>query len=201
MKMNCVYFYGSTRIVSGHNSLKPESLRKRIQIIGFEGIDVNPELAEFGDICLNNLNPAGSRGQTGTINQKNITIVPFQYLYPEKLIIKHLEDVITMNEECIKAECIRFPLLKLKQATSEGYSRIGVDMDILSILKREEEKQFKDNWCCFGHYYLYLLKIALENKGYSSPTVTPKEKVGNLLDAIFKKEDGRSVVIHADAGL
>lgn len=201
MTKHFVYFYGSTRIVSGHNSLKPESVRKRMQIIGFEGIDVNPELIEYGDICLNKLNADGTRGETGTMYPKNITIVPFRYLYPEELIIHHLEDVITANEEYLKVESIGFPLMMLKQATAEGYNRIGKDVDIFNILNRDAEKQFKDNWCCFGHYYLYLLKRALANKGYSSPGVTPKDKVGNLRHTTFVKQDGRRLEIHADAGL
>lgn len=207
MKKHFVYFYGSTKIVCGHNSLKPDSVRERNQVIGFEGIDVNPELIEYGDICFNKRNPDGTRGETGTLYPKNITIVPFQYLYPEELIIRHLEDVITANEEYIKAESIGFPLLMLKQATTEGYRRLGEPDALLNMMmlicktSSNPEKDFKNNWCCFGHYYLYLLKKALVNKGYSSPGVSAGDKVGNLHNKTFIKNDGRRIAIHADAGI
>lgn len=201
MEKHFVYFYGSTRIISGHNSLKPESVRMRNQIVGFEGIDTNPELADYGEVCFNKLNADGTRGETGTMYPKNITIVPFRYLYPEEQIIGHLEDVITANEEYIKAESIGFPLMMLKQATAEGYDRIGKDLDLFSIMNRDAEKQFKSDWCCFGHYYLYLIKKALANKGYSSPGVSPEDKIGNLRNTPFTKQGGRRLEIHADAGL
>lgn len=80
MTKHFVYFYGSTRIITGHKSLSDEAVRKRNQIIGFEGIDANPELIEYGEMCFNKLNNDGSRGETGTMYPKNITIVPFRYL-------------------------------------------------------------------------------------------------------------------------
>ncbi len=193
MKTHLIYFYGSTRIISGHNSLTEESIRKRNQIIGFEGIDVNPELIEHGEICFNKLNNDGTRGETGTMYPKNITIVPFRYLYPDELIVRHLEDVITANEEYIKADSIEFPLMMLKSATSEGYNILGTG-------SRDAEIQFKKTWCCFGHYYLHLLKKALSNKGYSSPGVSSSD-IGNLRNTTFTKSDGRRLDIHASAGL
>ncbi len=39
MKKHFVYFYGSTKIISGPNSLTADNIRLRNQIIGFEGID------------------------------------------------------------------------------------------------------------------------------------------------------------------
>jgi hypothetical protein len=57
MKKHFVYFYGSTKIISGPNSLSEDNIRLRNQIIGFEGIDMNPELVEFGEKCLNAVNP------------------------------------------------------------------------------------------------------------------------------------------------
>ena len=198
MKKHFVYFYGSTKIISGHNSLSEEGVRKRNQIIGFEGIDVNPELMEFGEKCYNKTNEDGRRGETGTMFPKNITIVPFRYLYQEDLIIKQLEDVINANELYIKADSIGFPLLMLKNATSEGHNRLGKD---ISFFTKERELEIKNNWCCFGHYYLYLIKIALNNKGYSSSEVKLGEKIGNLIDTTFTKSDGIRLQIHADAGL
>ncbi len=201
MEKHFVYFYGSTKIVTGPDSLKPESVLMRNQIVGFEGIDKNPELVMHGEVCFNEKNADGTLGQTGTMYPKNITIVPFRYLYPEEQIIGHLEDVITANEQYIKAESIGFPLMMLKEATTKGYGRIGKDLDLDSIINRDEENRFKSYWCCFGHYYLYLLKKALANKGYSSPGVSPGDRIGNLRDTLFKKTGGLRVKIHADAGL
>lgn len=197
MKEHFVYFYGSTKIISGHNSLREDSIRQRNQIIGFEGIDANPELIEYGEVCFNKLNNDGTRGETGTMYPKNITIVPFRYLYPDALVVKHLEDVITANEEYIGATSIGFPLMMLKSATSVGYRRLGADWSVFS----DKEMHFKKTWCCFGHYYLHLLKIALSNKGYSSPGVSSNDKIGNLIYTPFRKSDGRIIEIHADAGL
>jgi hypothetical protein len=201
MKTHLVYFYGSTKIVSGHNSLKPGSLRKRNQIIGFEGIDVNPELVEYGEICFNKLNDDGTRGETGTMYPKNITIVPFEYLYPEHSIIRHLEDVITANERFIKAENIEFPLMRLREATNEGLGLLGEGHDRLSIQNRDAERKIRDTMCCFGHRYIDLLNRALTNKGYTSPYINPNEKCAMLQDTSFTKNDGTRININANAGL
>lgn len=197
MTMHFVYFYGSTRIITGYNSLTDESVRKRNQIVGFEGIDANPELVEYGEICFNKLNDDGSRGETGTMYPKNVTIVPFRYLYKEDLIIKQLEDVLLANENYIKAESIGFPLMMLKSATNEGYSLLGKGWSF-SI---DQENELKNKWCCYGHYYLNLLKKALYNRGYSARGVAPDDRIGNLINEEFRKEDGTRVSIHADAGL
>ncbi|MBK8981565.1 MAG: hypothetical protein IPM38_04410 [Ignavibacteria bacterium] len=199
MKQHFVYFYGSTKIISGHNSQNEESIRKRNQIIGYEGIDVNPELVEYGEICFNKVNNDGSKGETGTMFPKNITIVPFRYINNEDLRVRNLEDVITANEYYIKAESIGFPFMMLKSATNEGYSNLGKGNDLPFV--KEIEIDFKNKWCCFGHYYLYLLKKALYNKGYSSNEVTPEDKIGNLNNELFIKTDGTKLVIHANAGL
>jgi hypothetical protein len=201
MKTHLVYFYGSTKIVSGHNSLKPQSLRKRNQIIGFEGIDVNPELIEFGEICLNKLNDDGTRGETGTMYPRNITIIPFQYLYPDHLIIRQLEDVITANEKFIKAENIEFPLMSLRTATGEGLELLGKGYDLLSIQNRDAEKKIRENMCCYGHRYIDLLVRALANKGYTSPHVNPNIRCAMLMNTCFTKNDGTLININANAGL
>ena len=198
IKKHFVYFYGSTKIVSGHNSLSEEGIRNRNQIVGFEGIDVNPELIEFGEKCYSKTNKDGSRGETGTMFPKNITIVPFRYLYQEDFIIKQLKDVINANELYIKADSIGFPLLMLKNATSEGYNRLGKD---IGFYTKEREIHLKNNWCCYGHYYLNCLKTALNNMGYFSNEINVGEKVGNLKNTTFSKSDGTSIQIHADAGL
>jgi len=199
MRKHFVYFYGSTKLIIGPNSLKEESIRKRNQIIGFDGIDVKHELVEFGEMCFNKINDDGSKGETGTMYPKNITIVPFRYLYNKKLIVRHLEDVINANENYVKAESIGFPLMMLKDGTNEGYNQLG--KGFFSIFFREEEIEIKNKWCCYGHYYLHLLKKALHNKGYSAIGVTNNDIIGNLINKEFTKADGTKLLIHADAGL
>lgn len=196
MKQHFVYFYGSTRITFSGN---------RNQTIGFEGIDINKELINFGEACLKAKNSDGIYcGETGTLYPKeNITIVPFHYHWSieekEDIILKHLEDVIEANEKYIKSESIGFPLMMLRSATQEGHTLLGKGNDLSFV--REKEKEFQNKWCCFGHYYLYLLKKALYNKGYSANGVRAGEKVGNLINKVFIKKDGTRLIIHADAGL
>ncbi len=197
MKEHFVYFFGSTKIITGHNSLEDDAILERNQIIGFDGIDKNPELVELGEKCFNVVNPLGGIGETGTMFPKNITIVPFRYLYKEELIISHLEDVLIANEDYIKADSISFPLMMLKTATDEGYNQLGKDWSF----RIEQEKELKNKWCCFGHYYLYLLKKALYNKGYTASGVSPNDKIGNLINTNFTKSDGTRLIIHADAGI
>jgi hypothetical protein len=192
MKEHIVYFYGSTRIITGHNSLNKLSVSQRNQLIGFEGIIVNPDLVELGETCLNTINPRGGHGETGTLFSENKTIVPFRYLYNEDLIISHLEDVITANEQYIKADIIRFPLMALKQATTEGYNLLGLNYSS----SQQKEIEFKKKWCCYGHYYLNLIIRALFNKGYHTP-----ESTTNLLNTEFNGPNRRKLIIHADAGL
>lgn len=196
MKQHFVNFYGSTRITFSGN---------RNQIIGFDGIDKNSELIEFGETCLNAKNIKGqSFGETGTLHPvKNITIVPFRYGWctgkQENQIIKHIEDVIEANEKFVQADSIGFPLMMLKSATKPGYDLLGRGNDLLLVKERENE--FRNNWCCFGHYYLYIIKIALDNKGYSAIGVKPGEKSGNLINEVFRGRDGKELEIHADAGM
>ena len=108
MKKHFVYFYGSTKIISGPNSLSEDNIRLRNQIIGFEGIDMNPELVEFGEKCLNAVNPRGGIGETGTLYPDNKTIVPFRYLNKEEFIIRHLEDALVANEVLLKQKALAF---------------------------------------------------------------------------------------------
>lgn len=196
MTRNYVYFYSSTRITFRGN---------RNQIIGFDGIDKNLELSEYGEKCLKGQNTDGFYfGETGTLYpNENITIVPFRYHWcteqKEEIILKHLEDVIEANEKYIKSESIGFPLMMLISATQEGYNLLGKGNDLSFV--REKEKEFQNKWCCFGHYYLYLLKKALYNKGYSAIGVTAGEKHGNLINKDFRKENGTKLIIHADAGM
>ena len=88
MKQHFVFFYGSTKIISGPNSLREDNIRLRNQIIGFDGIDKNPELVELGEKCLNAVNPRGGIGETGTLYPDNKTIVPFSYLNNEEFVFK-----------------------------------------------------------------------------------------------------------------
>ena len=135
--------------------------------------------------------------------KSNITIIPFRYSWcsdnQEIQILKHLEDVIETNERYIKCDSIGFPLMMLKSATQQGYDLLGRGNDLAIV--REKEKKFQDKWCCFGHYYLYLLKKALCNKGYSAIGVAEGEVTGNLINKTFIKKDGTTLWIHADAGL
>jgi hypothetical protein len=118
----------------------------------------------------------------------------------EKLTIKNLEDVITANENYIKAKIIRFPLMQLKMATSFGYSKLGFHTFIEHLL--HDELKFKNQWCCFAHYYLYLLIKALNNKGYTAKGVIPSKKIsGSLHNKLFTKSDGKIVYIDAIAGM
>jgi len=200
MKKHIVYFYGSTKIITGYNSLSEENIRKRNQIVGFEGINVNPELIEYGEQCfLKKRNEYGSYFAITSIYPENITIMPFRYLLGENIIIKHFEDVIVTNEKYIKADSIGFPLIMLKTATTEGYNDLGIDQN--NFFYKREELHIKNNWCCFGHYYLYCLKIALKNKGYFSNEIEVGKKVGNLINTTYTKSDGTRLQIHADAGL
>jgi len=81
MTKHYVYFFGSTKVICGYNSLSEENIKKRLQLIGFDGIDKNPELSKLGEKCLYSKNEAGIIcGETGTLYPKeNITIVPFRY--------------------------------------------------------------------------------------------------------------------------
>jgi hypothetical protein len=194
MKKHFVYFYGSTKIISGPNSLTADNIRLRNQIIGFEGIDMNPELVEFGEKCLNAVNPRGGIGETGTLYPDNKTIVPFSYLNKEEFIIRHLEDVLVANEVYIKAESIGFPLMELKTATYEAYNQLGKEYSANMSL----EKSFKDKWCCFGHYYQDLLRKALHNRGYIFREDLPVEEIGYLN---YTKADGTKLMIYAYTGL
>jgi hypothetical protein len=225
MRKHYVYFYGSTKVICGHNSLSEESRKRRNQLIGFEGIDKNPALSKLGEKCLYAKNAEGVwNGETGTLYPKeNITIVPFRYEWcinnRTEIILKHLEDVIEANEKYIKAESIGVPLMELKTATMEGRNMLGKGggFDSMPLFNFENggngdgfikgssisdrENLFANSWCCFGHFYLYLLKKALSNKGYSAIDVTADEKIGNLINTDFRKNDGTRLFIHADAGM
>lgn len=199
MSQHFVYFFGSTRIILGHKSLSSAAIRRRNQIVGFEGIDENPELFDYGERCFNKKNRDGSMGETGVIPSKNLSIIPFRYLQTESTIIQHLEDVLNANEKYIKSESIGFPLMMLRSATQQAYNYLGKGNDLTTTRKREQD--FKSKWCCFGHYYLHLLKIALTNKGYQSYDGRPMENLGNLINTRFFKGDGTRLEIHADAGM
>ncbi len=197
MSKHFVYFYGSTKLVTGFNSMSLSSIQSRNQIIGFEGIDKNPELIECGEKCYNKENSNGSHGEPGSMFPKNITIIPFRYMYSEDIIIKNLEDVFLANELYHKSESIGFPLIQLKRATREGFNHLGKEFSLLT----EKETELKNKHCCFGHYYLYLIYKALENKGYDIKNKTEGYFKENLIDKIFFKNDGTRLIINADAGM
>ena len=198
MTKHIVYFYGSTKLIIGHNSMSHESILDRNQLIGFEGIVNDPELEKHGERCFNQVRENRGTGETCTLYpEMNITIVPFNFFYNEEQIITNLEDVIEANERYIQAESIGFPLMSLGAATSEAYDYMGKD----AIMSTSFEKEFKKKWCCFGHYYLHLIKKALGNKGYLINGFSPEYKEGNLIDELVVKRNGLKIRIHADAGL
>jgi hypothetical protein len=198
MKKHYVYFYGSTKLVLGHNSMSDSSVKMRNQLVGFDGIDNKPELVEFGERCFNHLRKNGRTGETGTLYpNENITIVPFSYFYNEEFIVTNLEDVIEANEQFIHADSMGFPLMNLKNATAESYDYMGKD----SIMSSSFEIEFKKKWCCFGHYYLHLLKKAFGNKGYLINGLNPEFIKGNLNGEVAVKPDGTRLFIYADAGM
>lgn len=168
MRNHIIYFYSNS-----------DFYNKQDQIIGLKGSVDDLKLIEFGKLCFNSVNNNGSIGETGTF-PNNITIIPFSYLYKEASIIKHLEDVITANENYIMAKSIEFPLWELKKAAP--------------YFKRE-------GWCCVGHYYLSLLNVALHNKGYSSEGIKPNGIVSNFYNTLFIKIDGTKIKITASAGM
>ena len=143
MTTHLVYFYGSTKIITGHNSYSEDSINQRNQIIGINGIDVNPELIEFGEKCFNTPNIKCGIGITGTLYPEKITIMPFFYFYREDLIVRHFEDVIIANENNVKADRIYFPLFHLKIATNEedvNDTINGIEALLLSIHKKIEKE-------------------------------------------------------------
>ncbi len=80
MKNHTVYFYGSTKIICGYNSLSSNSCRERNQIIGFNGADVNPELVEYGEKCFCQTNGDNEMsGETGVLPQKHYQLFRPQY--------------------------------------------------------------------------------------------------------------------------
>ncbi|MFN4299903.1 MAG: hypothetical protein ACK4EX_09280 [Thermaurantimonas sp.] len=112
--------------------MSKENLKKRLQHIGFEGIDKNPILSKLGEKSLYAKNEDGIiTGETSSSYPiENILIVPFRYEWcidiRKDINLKHLEDVIEVNEKYIKADRIVFPLMKLKAATMEGRNMLGI---------------------------------------------------------------------------
>ena len=211
--MHNVYFYGSTRVICGENSLKPENRKKRNQLIGFYGVEDTTEFSTLGEICLNMTNSSGiACGETGTLfPSHDVTIVPFRYEWclqgREDIIIKHIEDVIEANEKYIKSNEVSFPLYQLKEATQEGWNLLGKITQPEWWMSsydgpnaRERELSFARKWCCFGHYYLPIIRKALSNRGYS-PRHANLGLLSNLRNEIFVKHDGTTLEVCADAGL
>lgn len=194
-----VLFYGSSRVIIGNNSLSNESKKKRNELIGNTEIHGVDELIKLGVSSYYEKNPDGSVGQSKINVERRISIVPFNYHYSEKLIIQNLEKVLLDNESKVKAHKIQFPLLSLKLATREGYSLFDREPDWTYIGKIERE--FKSLWCCFGHYYLHLLKRSLINLSYSSQVIDLYNHKGNLINEEFTNRNGWTILIHADSGL
>jgi hypothetical protein len=121
-------------------------------------------------------------------------LLPFFMLYEEKKIIKQIENLLIENENELKAKRIEFPLFKLKE--------FYLDLKITPQNDPDNRKERRQEWCCTGHYYLYLIKCALKNRGYSNPEIDLDKKIGmNLRDDKFINTSGFEIIIHADAGL
>lgn len=195
-----VYFYGSTRIVTGYNSMQPEGIRARNQLVGLNGISKDIELINFGEECLIKEQEERTVGLTGVIIERAISIVPFRYHLADRFVLQNLVEVLTLNETQLFKRDIRFPLLSLKSATAYGYSLFG-KAEPPFFHSSVFESYFKYDWCCFGHYYLYQIKQALKKKGYTSPHIDLNQKEGNLLGVKFVNQEGHKVRIHADAGI
>ena len=117
-----VYFYGSTRIVTGYNSMQPEGILARNQLVGMDGISEDTQLIKFGEECLSKEQDESAVGFTGTVTERAISIVPFHYYLDDQFVLKNLVEVFTINEKQLLKRNIRFPLLSLKAATEYGYS-------------------------------------------------------------------------------
>lgn len=203
--------------------MSAENIKKRLQLISLDGVIENPELSKLAEKCFYAKNETGINcGETGTLYPiANITIIPFRYEWcvdnKEEFILKHLEDAIEINEKYIKADRIVFPLMELKAATKEGYKMLGNGGGFDSISQfnfakdgkpdglkgsstADRERQFVEKWCCFGHYYLVLIKKALNNRGYFSMEGSAND-LSNLRNEIFRNKNGSRLMILADAGM
>ena len=210
MRKAIIYFYGTTKAIVGHNSLSPENIKRRYQLIGPNGVEVDSNLIELGEKSYNKKNDEGTIvGEVGYQNQnKNVFILPFSYSWCldhlEHRIIKHIEELITINENLIKSDCLEFPLFELKSATTEGYNLFGNGAGFESVSfngfesTSQKEKRFKNKWCCLGHFYIYIIRTALKNKGYD---IRDLNGYNNIRGETFRKEDGTRVTVYADAGM
>ena len=186
--------------MTGYNSMQPEGVRARNQLVGMDGISEDAQLINFGEECLTKEQDESTVGLTGAIIERAISVVPFHYHLGDRFVLENLIQVLTINETQLLKRDIRFPLLSLKAATEYGYSLFGKAKPPL-FYTSVFESSFKYNWCCFGHYYLYQIKQALKKKGYTSPHVDLNQKEGNLLGVKFENQEGYKVRIYADAGI
>jgi hypothetical protein len=116
----------------------------------------------------------------------------------DRFVLENLVEVLTINENQLFKRNITFPLLSLKAATEYGYS---LNPEPSFFYVSDFRSQFKNNWCCFGHYYLFQIKQALKKKGYRSTKIDLNKKHGNMYGVLFENQDGQKVRIHADAGM
>ena len=194
MKKHFVYFYGSIKIITGSNSLSEKRIKERNQLVGFNGIEKNEKLEKVGEQAFKTIAEDTSWGVTTSIKEENCSIVPFRYFFPMEKIIKQIEDVITLNERKIKADSIGFPLLNLSTITKNEFR------NYLKWHYDSEIQRFKKENCCYGHYYLKIIKIALNNKGYKTGKDISYDYT-NLINTKFYNNKGEILIIYADAGM
>lgn len=182
----------------------------RYQLIGTNGIENDAELIELGERSFHKKNDEGIIiGEVGYVyGNKNNVILPFSYTWCldhlEHRAIKHIEELITICENEIREDYLEFPLFELKSATMEGYNMFGNGTGFESFSfngiesTSQKERRFKNKWCCFGHFYIYVIRTALKNKGYD---IRDLNGYNNLRGEMFRNEDGKRLIIYADAGM
>lgn len=81
MTKHYVYFFASTKVICGYNSLSEENIKKRLQLIGFDGIDKHPELSKLGEKCFYAKNEDGIIfGETAVLNIQKKTLQLFHFV-------------------------------------------------------------------------------------------------------------------------
>jgi hypothetical protein len=198
-----VLFYGEfvlNRIdILSRNLLSPDNdNRTEKYLVSKGGRHYDDAFIVHAEKCYNEKNGA-CVGETGTLYPKPFSIVPFRLVPDDQCVLADMQDVLLANERFIQADEIEFPLMPLRSASDRSYERMGTDRESATF---EQELAFKSKWCCHGHYYLTMLVKALYSMGYSCDDAPLQDKVAFLpYNPVFRKNDGTSVVIKAEAGL
>jgi hypothetical protein len=181
------------------NLLKPiDEFWTERRMVSKSGMDSFSSFFEHAEKCYNERNGA-CVGETGTLYPEPFTIVPFRLVPDDQCVLTNMQDVLLANERFVQAEEIEFPLISLRVATDLSYERMGTDLESATFA---QELGFKSKWCCHGHYYLTMLVKALYSMGYCCDDAPLQDKVAFLPSkAVFRKIDGTSVIILAEAGM